>query len=61
MRYVDLTKDKPFEAEEVTHGSNSKIVHDVHASGMNIIYRPSPVIYCTPVRIQNSQIQRGIT
>ncbi len=51
----------PLETDEITHGTDRKIRHEIHSMSMNGIYGIPPVLNCTPMRIKNTEVDRRVT
>jgi hypothetical protein len=51
----------PLEPNKVAHCANREICHKIHALGMYSINGVSPILNRSPVGVQNTEVERGIT
>jgi hypothetical protein len=51
----------PIETNKIAHGTDGEINHQIHVAGMNFIDGIAPVIYSTPMRIEDGHIEGRVT
>ena len=51
----------PIEAEEIRHGTDREIRHEVHSAGVDLVDRILPVGEGAPVGVEDGEVEWGIT
>jgi hypothetical protein len=59
--HLVVTRHSPVESNQITHGADGEVGHEVHVFGVNEVNEVLPFLDCAVVRIENGEVERGVT